>query len=233
MPLKRDLQWRSVVVDGLGRLTQVFEDPSGFNYETDYAYDAYDALNRISSKSYSDSTPPVKYFYDGNTPSPCSTGVSSYGLAIGRRTAMCDGPGYEAWTYNDVSATGWQVTDKRNTNSVTESTVTQANLAGSPATLTYPSGRIVTYTYNGAARPTAAQDVANGVNYGTSALYAPPGEINSLNLGASVKLTSIFNSRLQPCWIYATTGTSLPSSSVCTSTATAGTVLDLKYDEAL
>ncbi len=31
---------RKSVTDGLGRMTQVFEDPAGLNYETDYAYDA-------------------------------------------------------------------------------------------------------------------------------------------------------------------------------------------------
>jgi len=31
---------RKSVADGLGRLTQVFEDPGGLNYETDYQYDA-------------------------------------------------------------------------------------------------------------------------------------------------------------------------------------------------
>ncbi|MFZ0882963.1 MAG: hypothetical protein WAN14_06160, partial [Candidatus Acidiferrales bacterium] len=155
---------RTSVTDALGRVTQVFEDPSGLNYETDYQYDAlddltnvtqsssrqrafaydslnrltsasnpesgtvaytydadgnlvtkldarsikttysYDQLNRALSKTYTDSTPTVTYAYDGNTPVGCTTGVSSYGLAIGRRTAMCDAGtgGMEAWTYNDI-----------------------------------------------------------------------------------------------------------------------------------
>ncbi|HZQ21448.1 MAG TPA: RHS repeat-associated core domain-containing protein [Terriglobales bacterium] len=33
--------------DALGRLTQVFEDPAGLNYETDYTYDALDNLTRV------------------------------------------------------------------------------------------------------------------------------------------------------------------------------------------
>jgi YD repeat-containing protein len=36
--------------DGLGRLTQVFEDPSGLNYETDYAYDTLDNLLSVTQK---------------------------------------------------------------------------------------------------------------------------------------------------------------------------------------
>ena len=114
--------------DGLGRLTGVWEDPAGLNYETDYGYDAlgnlltvnqigdnseprgrsftydslsrllravnpesgtityaydpngnlvtkvdarnvstimaYDALNRLTAKTYSDGTPPVTFYYD-------------------------------------------------------------------------------------------------------------------------------------------------------------------------
>lgn len=41
---------RKSCVDGLGRLTQVFEDPSGLNYETDYTYDALDNLLTVKQK---------------------------------------------------------------------------------------------------------------------------------------------------------------------------------------
>lgn len=36
--------------DGLGRLTQVFEDPSGVNFETDYQYDLLNNLIRVDQK---------------------------------------------------------------------------------------------------------------------------------------------------------------------------------------
>lgn len=280
---------RTTVTDAVGRLTQVFEDPSVLNYETDYLYDAlddltsvtqsssrqrtfaydslkrltsasnpesgtvtytydadgnvatkldarsvtttylYDALNRLTSKTYTDTTPTVTYAYDGNAPVGCTTGVSSYGLAIGRRTAMCDGAGFEAWTYNDISNTGWQTIDKRTTGTVTKSITAQNNLSGSLATLTYTSGRIITYTENGALRHISAQDVANGITYASNGIYAPPGELSSISQGASVKVTNIYNSRLQPCWIYATNGTSLSGSTLCTGSATTGNIIDLKY----
>jgi RHS repeat-associated protein len=41
---------RKSVADGLGRLTQVFEDPAGLNYETDYAYDALGNLLSVNQK---------------------------------------------------------------------------------------------------------------------------------------------------------------------------------------
>ncbi|HLJ85745.1 MAG TPA: RHS repeat-associated core domain-containing protein [Candidatus Angelobacter sp.] len=39
--------------DGLGRLTSVFEDPTGLNYETDYQYDALGNLLRVDQKGSS------------------------------------------------------------------------------------------------------------------------------------------------------------------------------------
>lgn len=41
---------RKSVSDGAGRLTQVFEDPAGLNYETDYAYDALNNLLSVTQK---------------------------------------------------------------------------------------------------------------------------------------------------------------------------------------
>jgi YD repeat-containing protein len=41
---------RTTCSDGLGRLVNVFEDPSGLNYETDYQYDAIDNLLGVTQK---------------------------------------------------------------------------------------------------------------------------------------------------------------------------------------
>jgi RHS repeat-associated protein len=41
---------RQSISDGLGRLTQVFEDPAGLNYETDYTYDALGNLLTVNQK---------------------------------------------------------------------------------------------------------------------------------------------------------------------------------------
>src|SRR5208337_5151232 len=38
------------VFDGLGRTTQVFENPTGLNYETDYTYDALNNLLTVNQK---------------------------------------------------------------------------------------------------------------------------------------------------------------------------------------
>ena len=181
---------------------------------------AYDTLNRLTSKTYSDSTPTVSYSYDGTTcigASPCYN--------KGRRTGMTDAPtGSESWSY-DTMGRMWG--DKRITNSVTNQTTYAYNLDGSLATLTYPSGRIISYTYNSAAQPTAAADNANEISYVSGGLYAPHGALAFRTSG--VNYTILYNSRLQPCWSWAGSGTSLPLNDACTATATTGTILDLKY----
>ena len=84
----------------------------------------------------------------------------------------------------------------------------------------------------GAGRPLSGKDIANSINYATSAHYAPPGALAQVQNGVSLVSTFIYNNRLQPCWMYTTTGTVLPwgNATQCTSTATTGNTLDLKYD---
>ena len=119
---------------------------------------------------------------------------------------MCDGPGATAWSYDSV---GNALTEKRTTNSVTDSFAYTYNLDSTVATVGYPSGRIITYQPGGAQRPLSGVDVTNSINYATSAHYFPPGELGSLTNGSGINFTTITNDRLQPCWIYATTGTAL------------------------
>ncbi len=190
---------------------------------------AYDALNRVLSKSFTNSDPTITYAYDGNSPSGCSTGISSYGLAIGHRTAMCDAAGNEAWIYADITGQGPKITDQRTTNGITETAIYQENLDRSTNTITYPSSRLLSYAPGGAGRPLSATD--SSVNYATAAHYAPQGALSSLLNGANFSSTYLYNMRLQMCWIYVTTGTALPSNTLCTATETSpGNILDFQYN---
>jgi RHS repeat-associated protein len=321
---------RKSVSDGLGRLTQVFEDPAGLNYETDYQYDAldnltrddqkggdpnsgnwrtrtfaydslsrllcaanpeiqivtcpnpdsgsytagtarytydsdsnvltkkspkpyqtsgsvtvtatyaYDALNRPKSKSFDNGDPTINYAYDAVAPTGCTPGSFTYGNAIGKRTAMCDAAGMELWGYSITPGVGWLTTDQRTTNSVTKTTSYQGNFGGVLASLTYPSGRVVTYTPDGAGRTSKAVDVPNSINYvigtcpnGTDnlgACYTPPGSVSSFSNGASAVSTFYYNDRLQPCRISVKSSGTAPAS--CTDTAL-GNVLDFAYNFSL
>jgi RHS repeat-associated protein len=187
----------------------------------------YDVLNRVTQKSFSDTTPVVKYGYDGIAPSGCTLPVLPIGNGIGKRTGMCDAAGAEAWSYDITAGVGWKLTDARTTNSVTKSSIVQNNLAGSAATLTYPSGRIITYAFDAAARPLSAIDSTGPINYATAAAYAPTGALSSLTNGASLVSTLYYNNRIQPCRVSVKNTGTAPAT--CVDAAT-GNVLDFTYN---
>lgn len=163
----------------------------------------YDAMNRLTGKTYSDSTPAASYFYDQ---------TSYNGLTISngktRRTGMSDGSGQTAWSYNNA---GHVLTEKRTIAGVTKSLSYTYNLDGSMASLQYPSGRTITYTYSNAMQPLSAADSANSINYALVAGYAPHGALGSVIFGyvpggvfAGITRTLTYNNRLQLATIQST-----------------------------
>ena len=268
----QQLKSRTSQTDGLGRLTNAWEDPNGLNYQTVYTYDAlddlltvaqsssrnrtfvydslkhltsstnpeagtvtyaydadsnvitkadarnititysYDVLNRMTGRTYSNGDPSVGYTYDQSTcigTSPCYN--------VGRRTSMTDAGGSESFSYDKM---GREWGEQRTTNSVTKATSYTYNLDGSLASLTYPSGRTITYAYNAAEQPTSATDTANSINYAIQGTYAPQGALAALTLGqagsfAGIILSDSYNTRLQPNEFKAS--------------SSAGTAMDLTY----
>jgi RHS repeat-associated protein len=117
----------------------------------------------------------------------------------------------------------------------TKDTTYTYNLDGSVATLTYPSGRMITYSlqYSGsntAGRFASAVDSTGPINYATGATYAPQGALSSLTNGASLVSAFYYNSRLQPCRISVKNSGTAPAS--CTGAAI-GNVLDFSYNFSL
>jgi RHS repeat-associated protein len=175
---------------------------------------AFDVLNRLASLTYSDTTPSVTYSYDQTTYN---------GLAItngkGRETGMSDGSGTTAWSYD---AAGRVITEKRTIAGITKTISYSYNLDGSPATITYPSGKQVAYTVSNAQRATSAKDVASGTQYAITASYAAPGTLQGVITGkitggfGGVTESRSYNNRLEY------TGTQATSS--------AGTALNLSYN---
>jgi len=232
---------RTSVYDSLSRLTQVNNPESG---TINYAYDVdgnitqkdapqpnqtnpsvrqyitycYDELHRQTKKYYSQTTcangsPDVTYGYDQ---------TSFNGLTItngkGRRTGMTDASGQTAWSYD---ANGSVLTERRTISGVTKVTSYTYNLDGSVATVTYPSGRTITYAYNAAGRQISAVDVVNSINYATEASYTAWGALSSVKYGVTGGFTGIvtsnsYNKRLQPIFL--------------TAAAPSQTVLSLGYD---
>ena len=260
---------RNFSYDSLKRLTSAANPESG---TSSYTYDAdgnvvtktvpaqdqtgsatvtlsycYEALNRMTSKAYTNqscpmTSPVATYTYDQTA---CGFAHCSN---IGHRTSMTDAAGSETWNYDVPDRMS---NDKRITNGVPNTVSYLYNYDHSIATLTYPTSRVITYTTDSAGRPSDAQDVANGINYATGTCnngnavlstgtcYAPQGALGLIQNGANLVTTFLYNDRLQPCWTYATSGTPptpLPwntTSTNCTSTFATGSVLDLKYNFSL
>jgi RHS repeat-associated protein len=187
-----------------------------------------DPLNRVTSVTYSDGTPTVNYTYDQ---SACLGATNCYN--IGHRTTMTDGGGSENQSYDPL---GRELVEQRTSNSIANTTKYAYDIGGDLLTLTYPSGRAITYTYDAAGRPSTAKDVANGINYAvgsclnSGACYAPQRALSQIQNGTNLVSTYIYNDRLQPCWLYVTTGSSLATNTACTGSSAAGNILDLKYN---
>ncbi|HEV2992213.1 MAG TPA: RHS repeat-associated core domain-containing protein [Candidatus Angelobacter sp.] len=168
------------------------------NITTTYGYDA---LSRLTSKTYSDSTPAVTYSYDQ---------TSFNGLTItngkGRRTGMTDGSGQTAWSYD---ASGRVLVRQQKIGMITKSISYTYNLNGSINTITYPSGRVYSYTYNNALRPVSVIDTPHNIKFASSAHFAAAGMLTSVIHGAvtgwnAITLTNSFNNRLEPTQFLAT-----------------------------
>jgi RHS repeat-associated protein len=166
---------------------------------------AYDALNRLTGKTYGGSsigtgTPAVTYSYDQ---------TSYNGLTIvngnGLRTGMSDGSGATGWSFDTLG----RITSIRKTvNSITEQAGYTYNADGSTNTLTDFAGTVFTYSYDVSGRPTGLVDGASN-SYASSGVYNAAGQLTSLNhkltsTGASYVRSFQFNNRLQPLVISAT-----------------------------
>jgi RHS repeat-associated protein len=159
----------------------------------------YDSRDRLTSKTYSDTTPTETYYFD-------QTSYNNLTITngAGRMTGMNDGSGQTAWSYDGE---GDILAEQQTISGVTKGTTYTYNLDKSVATMTYPSGMAVTYAYNNAQRQTSVTDTTNPsspLNYVSSATYAPQGAPASAVMGqisggfGGITESSTYNNRLQP-----------------------------------
>ena len=158
------------------------------------ATNSYDALNRLTGTTYSDGTPSVSLFYDQSSYNGLSIANGKY-----RRTGMSDGSGSTAWSYN---ALGEIVAEQRTIAGVTKSVTYSHNVDGSLASVTYPSGRQIAFSYSNAQRTLSAIDTSTGVKYASKAIYAPHGAPSSVVFGNTASYSGLtetdsYNNRLQ------------------------------------
>lgn len=154
------LSWpTSVVMPETGTTTFDSYDANGnLLQQTDArgikTYFTYDVLNRLTAKTFSDSTKPVSIHYDEST----VWGHSLTGV-LGRVTSVYRGnPMVSATVYSyDKMGRVQQQWDCRPSNCGTSSFYTNYvyDSAGNLTTLIYPSGRWVNFGYNAANAPTS------------------------------------------------------------------------------
>lgn len=184
---------------------------------------SYDVLDRLTGKTYTDpEDTAISYGYDGSACLGLSTCAN-----IGHRTSMTDTGGSESFAYDTVNR---KSVEQRTTSGITKTTSYAYDYEGDVASLTYPSGHTLNYTYNAMGQTTQAIDDANA--YMQNGTYAPHGELVFRSVGVSANLNIVYNSRLQPCWVYAAI---LPDSFALSypcnqSGVPTGSLLDLQYN---
>jgi RHS repeat-associated protein len=154
---------------------------------------AYDSLNRLTQKSYSDGvTPEILYGYDGTSinfvpvPSnPARNLTVSLKNTVGRMIyATTVGLSLEVFSYDPMGrvANRWSTTPSFNTGGSVALVSAQYDLAGGRTLLTDSTGRTFNYSYDSAGRlQTASNTVSlNGTPVTTSMVnnmtYFPPGQ---------------------------------------------------------
>lgn len=148
-------QTRTFTYDSLSRLRTAANPESG---TVTYTYDpngnlltkldarsittsyVYDSLNRVTSRSYSDSTPTVSYVYD------------SASISNGKGRLASISSSVSSYAYSGYDAVGKVTGATQTIGSQSYSLSYSYDLAGHVTGTTYPSGRSVSYNYDNAGR---------------------------------------------------------------------------------
>jgi RHS repeat-associated protein len=237
---------RSFVYDSLSQLVSSTNPESGV---TTYAYDAdgnlatrtapapnqtglaqvvtsfaYDGLDRLTGKSFSSGGGEVLlYDYSNLWGVPIQNGVgrlsAHYNFAL---TGNGDSVGFVN-SYDVMGRTVYQLQfNQRIPAQINQPFSYAYNQDDSLSSITYPSGRTISYSYNSAQRPTSVIDSLNAIKYYTEGHYTPFGAVSTMVYAsapgfAGIKWNNTYNSRMQPTRLKAGVDGKSP-------------VLDLGYD---
>ena len=153
---------------------------------------AYDAMNRLTGKNYTDNTKPRYYYYSETgriNGKGRLTSAQTYDPTAGASVT-------DSWfDYDSVGRITHVQEYVASGTGVYQQIYYTYNLDGSIATIKYPGSRIVTYATSNAQRPTSAKDTTNSINYAQSATYAPPGGLASALNGKTGSFGGITESR--------------------------------------
>jgi YD repeat-containing protein len=167
-----------------GNLTQM-TDANGASTER-----TYDAANRVLTavSARQEVTETVQWAYD-------STAAGAYG--VGRLATMEDPSGSTAYSYERRGFL------RQETRTILGSTYVQSygyDANGNRTSVGYPSGRVVTYSFDDAGRPLTATGTMAGqqTSYVAAAAYLPFGPMTSLTLGNGTTETRAYDARYLP-----------------------------------
>ncbi len=201
-------QTRTFVYDALKRLTSATNPETGTTAIT-YGYDdsgnlttrtdargtkmlVYDGMNRLTDVTYTDGTS-GSYRYDTDAAIP---GHTEANYPIGRLKQVSSGDFRTSYRYDALGRVQASMQEVGTSQYVFGYGY---NLAGALSSMTYPSGRIVTYGFDDAGRVDAAYNgTAQTDKYATNVTFAPHGAIAGLQLGNNLWENTTFNSSLQP-----------------------------------
>ena len=175
----------------------------------------YDALNRVTSRTYNDGTPAVAYFYDSQWPAAIGAPDANNfdrGLSKGRLVAVTYRGGSEGTYYGGYDEMGRMTRSLQRTGGQDYSFPSYVyDLAGNLTLQTYPSGRVVKTEYDAAGRVAGVRNGASGPFYAGGAAadsvhrisYTAHGAASAMRLANNDGLWehTSFNSRLQPTLI--------------------------------
>ncbi|MES2222518.1 MAG: RHS repeat-associated core domain-containing protein [Acidobacteriota bacterium] len=191
--------------DGNGNL---LHKTDGSGIEVDYTYDA---LNRLSTK-YSGFENASNYFY---TYDQGTNGIGRLSQELNQYATywILAGTQFQYDAMGRVTSTNW---GRYGTYEWRPGMQVQYDLAGNTTQLTYPDGRVVSQTWDGAGRLASVNAGAlggGGNPYVSGIQHYPSGGVRSAAYGSggAVTQTVLLNNRLQPCRESASTSI-LPSS---------------------
>ncbi len=198
-------QTRSFVYDSLKRLSSATNPESG---TVSYQYDnngnlttktdaraitstyAYDALNRATTRSYSDGTPAVTYNYDSTT------------ITNGKGRLASVSSSVSTYSYSGYDALGRVLGGSETIGAQTYTMGYNYDLAGHMTSMSYPSGRTVSYGYDAAGRTNSFTGrLGDGAlrTYSTGISYSPLGGMAQEQFGTTIPIYNklFYNSRGQ------------------------------------
>lgn len=196
--------------------------PNQTGFATQSISHCYDELHRETKRDYQShayappacpiTAPTVAYTYDSGT------------NAVGRLSFLADQAGTAAYTYD---ALGRVLSETRTIAGSTKGMSYDYTLDGMVLSITYPSGRTVSYAPDSAGRPVSSGD-SNGTNYVSTASYNPDNTLKSLVYGGTITQSFLYNPRLQLCRATAYSSGSVPSS--CIDPSVHGNIVDRGYE---